>query len=337
MLLRSNVVLVLFFLLFSYISLESVSERLTAQLQERFAFSYQENERIKVQLCNYFGLSCPEKEGKRIFMLPETLAQYAQGILYKNVRYGRKKNQILDVMVPLSLRQGEKLPVFAFAHGGTWIGGSKDEVLYAQFSKEIIRNRYIWVSIDYRVYPEVSISGMTKDIVTALTWVYEHIEEYGGDAKKLTLSGHPAGAHLVALLTVGKDSLPFPLYQAVKKVLLLSGPYDLLAYKGNIDIRWKEVVELLFINLFEGRRNLRSVSPVYQVEKVPFQFLLMVGEKDEVTPPSQTECLYRALREKGNRAILHRISGKDHGGVLLALNSDFEQDFPSVLAQFLKN
>ncbi|MCX7668153.1 MAG: carboxylesterase family protein, partial [Atribacterota bacterium] len=186
MLLRSSVVLILFFLLFSYISLENAGERFAAQLKERFAFSYQENERIKAQLCDYFGLPRPKKEGKRVYMPPETLAQYAQGILYRNVQYGRKKNQILDVMVPLSIRKGEKLPIFVFVHGGTWIGGSKDEILYAQFSKEIIRNRYIWVSIDYRVYPEVSISGMTKDIVTALTWIYEHIEEYGGNPKRLT-------------------------------------------------------------------------------------------------------------------------------------------------------
>lgn len=337
MLLRSSVVLILFFLLFSYISVENAEERFTAQLQERFAFSYQENEHIKAQLCDYFGLPRPKKEGKKVFMPPETLARYAQGILYKNVRYGQKKSQVLDIIVPLSIRKGEKLPVFVFVHGGTWIGGSKDEILYAQFGKEIVRNRYIWVSIDYRVYPEVSISGMTKDLVAALTWVYEHIEEYGGNPKQLTLSGHSAGAHLVALLTVGKGLLPSFLYRAVKKVVLLSGPYDLLAYEGNLNIRWEEVVELLFVSLFEGRKNLRSFSPVYRVEKTPFRFLLMVGEKDELTPPSQTEHLYQVLRQKGNEVIFRLIPGKGHGGVLLALNSDFEQDFPPVLAQFLKN
>ncbi|MGC8778735.1 MAG: alpha/beta hydrolase, partial [Candidatus Caldatribacteriaceae bacterium] len=223
MFLRGSAVLVLFLLLFSYISLENAGERFAAELKERFAFSYRENERIKIQLCDYLGLPRPKKERKRVLMPPETLAQYAQGILYKNVRYGDRKSQTLDILVPLSIRKKEKLPVFVFVHGGTWIGGSKDEILYAQLGKEVAKNRYIWVSIDYRVYPEVSISGMTKDLVTALTWIYDHIGEYGGDPERLTLGGHSAGAHLVALLTVGESALSPFLYRAIKKILLLSG------------------------------------------------------------------------------------------------------------------
>jgi acetyl esterase/lipase len=337
MFLRSSAILILFLLLFSYVSLENAGERLANELKERFSFSYQENEQIKVQLCDYFGLPRPKKEGKRVFMPAETLAQYAQGVLYKDVSYGKKKNQVLDVLVPLSIRKGEKLPVFVFVHGGTWIGGSKDELLYAQLGKEIALNRYIWVSIDYRVYPEVSISGMTRDLVAALTWVYEHIEGYGGDPRRLVLGGHSAGAHLVALLTVGEGALPPLLYKAVQKVLLLSGPYDLPAYQGTLDIRWEDVVEFFFLNLFEGKKNLYRFSPVYRVGKTPFRFLLMVGEKDELTPPSQTERLYQVLREKGNQVRFLLVPGRGHGGILLALNSDFDQRFPLELSRFLRD
>lgn len=334
---RSTAILVLFFLLFGYISLENAEERLNAQLRDRFAFSYEENEKIKAMLCDYLGLPPPEKKGKRIFMPPETLAQYAQGILCRNIRYGGKRNQVLNVLIPLSIQKGEKLPVFVFVHGGTWIGGSKDELLYAQLGKEILRQRHIFVSIDYRVYPEVSIPGMTRDIIAALSWVYEHIGEYGGNPEQLVLGGHSAGAHLVALLTVEEGMLPPFLAQAVQRVVLLSGPYDLLAYQGNLGIRWEEVVELFFLGLFQGKKNLSRFSPVYQADKTPFRFFLAVGEKDELTPPSQTEALYRVLREKGNAVEFWRVPHRGHGGILLSCNADFDREFPSKLARFLQD
>ncbi|MGC8779216.1 MAG: alpha/beta hydrolase family protein, partial [Candidatus Caldatribacteriaceae bacterium] len=96
-------------------------------------------------------------------------------------------------------------------------------------------------------------------------------------------------------------------------------------------------VELFFLNLFEGRKNLRRFSPLYRVEKTPFRFLLMVGTEDELTPPAQTERLYRALLEKGNWARFLPVPGKGHGGVLLSLNSDFDQKFPQELSRFLRD
>ncbi|MGQ9473068.1 MAG: alpha/beta hydrolase [Candidatus Caldatribacteriaceae bacterium] len=336
MIIRSSVVLILFFLLFSYISFENAQDYFSAKVKERFSFSYWENERIKGKLCDYFDLPRPKKEGKEVFMPPEILAQYAQGILYRNIRYGSKKSQLLDVMVPLSIHKEEKLPVFVFVHGGTWIGGSKDEILYAQLGKEITKNRYIFVSVDYRVYPEVSISGMTQDLVDALDWIKKHAEEYGGNPEKIVLGGHSAGAHLVALLTVEEGILPSYLYQSIQKVVLLSGPYDLLAYRGNLDLPWEKAIELLFFKLFEGKKNLRHFSPVHRARKTTFQFFLMVGEKDELTPPSQTERLCQVLRNQGNWVECHLVPGKGHGGVLLALNSDFEKDFPQYLERFLK-
>lgn len=335
MVVRSSIAVIIFFIIFSYISLENFQETLLRDLEERFAFSLEESEKMEEDLCHLLGLPVPRKKGKDVRMPPQALAQYAQGVVYRNIAYGKEKKQRLDVVIPLSIRERERLPVFVFVHGGTWIGGSKDDLFYAQIAREIIQNRHVFVNLDYRLYPQASIQEMTDDVVRALHWVSQHIEEYGGNPQEVVLGGHSAGAHLVALLTVNNRSLPISLSSSIRKVVLLSGPYDLLAYEGTLDVKGEKLLELFFTNMFRGRKNLTRFSPLYQVETVSRSFFLMVGENDELTPPAQTERLYRILREKGNDAECHVLPKRGHGGVLLAINPDFDSVFAQEFSRFL--
>uniref|UniRef100_A0A7V3YLY5 Alpha/beta hydrolase n=1 Tax=Candidatus Caldatribacterium californiense TaxID=1454726 RepID=A0A7V3YLY5_9BACT len=334
--LQSTAVLVLFFLLLSYISLENAASILSRKLQEQFAFSFWENERMKDEFARFFGLKRPET-GKPLFMPPPILADYAEALVYKDIPYGKKKGQTLDILVPLSLRSDEKLPVFVFVHGGTWIGGSKDEVLYSHFAREVLKAGYLFVSLDYRVYPKVRFSGILGDIRQALLWLFAHIEEYGG-RKRFVLCGHSAGAHLVALATVQHGVLPEDVLQSITQVFLLSGPYDLPAYDETLDIPFKNLIRQVFFDLFEGRNNLRELSPVFQVEHTHIVYVLVVGERDEITPREQSEKLVTKLLEKNNIAFLFVVPNAGHGGTLFVLNSDFDREgaFASIFRTLLE-
>ncbi len=322
--LQGSAVLLIFFLLLSYIALDNVRDVFVRELKREFAFSFFENEGQKARFAEFFGLPKPQ-EGKAFLMPPEVLAEYTEALIYRDVPYGPEKKQKLNILVPLSISSGEKLPVFVFVHGGTWIGGTKDEVLYSHFAKEVVRTGYIFASLDYRVYPEVKFSGIVDDVRRALVWLYRNIDEYGGE-RRFVLCGHSAGAHLVALLTVQDDLLPPEIFKSVHQVFLLSGPYDLLTYEENLNLPFRELVKRMFLDLFEGRKNLKDISPVYQVEKIHIDFILAVGEKDEVTPKEQTEALFRELRRWGNRAQMFSLPGIGHGGTLFVLNEDFDRE-----------
>lgn len=335
--LHSTTILLLFFLLLSYISIENAASILSRELKEQFAFSYFENERIKEALAQTFGLK-KGKEGQPLYMPPEILAEYTESIVYKDIPYGSDKAQKLDILVPLSIRKGEKLPVFVFVHGGSWIGGSKNEALYSHFAREVLRTGYIFVSLDYRVYPKVRFPGILADIRKALLWLYDHVEAYGGQ-RTFVLCGHSAGAHLVALSTVQKGILPEKVYKATKLVLLLSGPYDLPAYDQTLDIPFQKLIRQIFFDLFEGKKNLEEFSPVYRVTKTHLHFVLVVGARDEITPREQSARLFQKLKEEGNQVDLYVLPEIGHGGTLFVLNPQFDSEgiFASEFFRLLKS
>lgn len=53
----------------------------------------------------------------------------------------------------------------------------------------------------YRLYSEVKSPAFIDDIARAVTWAHEHAAEFGGDADRLFLMGHSAGAQIAAMIS----------------------------------------------------------------------------------------------------------------------------------------
>eukprot|EP00577_Skeletonema_sp_RCC1716_P020312 CAMPEP_0113387116 /NCGR_PEP_ID=MMETSP0013_2-20120614/8365_1 /TAXON_ID=2843 ORGANISM="Skeletonema costatum, Strain 1716" /NCGR_SAMPLE_ID=MMETSP0013_2 /ASSEMBLY_ACC=CAM_ASM_000158 /LENGTH=306 /DNA_ID=CAMNT_0000269991 /DNA_START=563 /DNA_END=1479 /DNA_ORIENTATION=+ /assembly_acc=CAM_ASM_000158 len=57
---------------------------------------------------------------------------------------------------------------------------------------------------DYRNFPKVNIKGMVDDVDMSIQWVLDHVEEYGGDGKRVVLVGQSAGAHIGGVVVAKK-------------------------------------------------------------------------------------------------------------------------------------
>jgi len=99
-------------------------------------------------------------------------------------------------------KQRDLLPVVVFISGGAWIIGYK--AWSASMGKLLSEQNVIYVTPDYRNFPQGSMRDMLEDVDCAMTWVFEHIEEYGGDPKRIYLVGQSAGAHLGAMTVLNK-------------------------------------------------------------------------------------------------------------------------------------
>lgn len=109
----------------------------------------------------------------------------------------------LDIYFPA--KNDKPMPVLVHIHGGGWRMGDKERMkatglFYA--SKGIL-----FITPNYRLSPKVTHPAHAEDCAAALKWVFDHVEELGGNRKRIYLSGHSAGAHLAALLATNRKYL----------------------------------------------------------------------------------------------------------------------------------
>ena len=115
----------------------------------------------------------------------------------RNIPYAEPANerQMLDVYAP---ENAKNLPVVFWIHGGGWQTGDKASA-HAK-PKAFVEKGYVFVSTNYRLLPDVDMETIVRDVAKSIHWVHDHIADYGGDPKRLIVTGHSAGAQLAALI-----------------------------------------------------------------------------------------------------------------------------------------
>lgn len=135
-----------------------------------------------------------------------------------DVSYGSGSTEKMDLFFPSTFVKG--CPIHLFIHGGYWRMFTKDD--FSFIADNVTACGAIAAIIDYDLMPRVRMERIIGQVELAFTWLQDHAESLGGDAKRLSVSGHSAGAHLATFAFLQETKFPPP-----KSVLLLSGIYDL--------------------------------------------------------------------------------------------------------------
>ena len=146
--------------------------------------------------------------------------------VHLDVRYGSAAGELLDVF-PATAPGAAAAPVLVFIHGGYWRSLDKSE--HSFVAPSFVADGAMVVVPNYALCPAVGIEHIVLQLVRALAWVWRHAAEYGGDAQRIAVVGHSAGAHLAAMLLSCRwkevaDELPA---QPLAGALAISGVYDL--------------------------------------------------------------------------------------------------------------
>ncbi|KYC45753.1 MAG: acetyl esterase [Candidatus Methanofastidiosum methylothiophilum] len=157
----------------------------------------------------------------------------------------------------------ELKPIMIYVHSGAWRLGDKNNVGY----KPIIftNNDFVFISINYRLSPNVKFPAHAQDVAKAIEWTYLNAHRYGGDKNEIYLMGHSAGAHLVSLVaTDGRylESNGLNL-NVIKGVISLDAVYDLnLLYKT-----YNVVPDSYILTFGKNPEFLKFSSPITYVTK----------------------------------------------------------------------
>jgi arylformamidase len=232
----------------------------------------------------------------------------ARGIPYAQPK---QEKQTLDVYAPGA---GKNHPVAIWIHGGGWHSGDKNDV--GSKPQAFVDRGFVFVSINYRLWPGVTIRQIAQDVAKAIRWAHEHAAEYGGDSQRLIVMGHSAGAQLAALVCTDERYLKAQKlsFAIIKGCVPVDGDtYDLpmrvatVHKSGNQKLAERDKQRFGDQQL---QKELSSVTYIARGKHIP-PFLILHVADDPVTT-GQAQRLFRALQEADVPARIHPAQGKNH-------------------------
>ena len=206
----------------------------------------------------------------------------------------------LDVYYPETLKD---CPVIVWFHGGGIEAGEKE------IPQKLQEKGYVVVGANYRLLPKVTIDKTLDDAAEAVAWAFRHAKEYGGDPRKIVVTGHSAGGYLGMMLCLNKAWLK--------------------AYNVDADSVWMYVpfsgqaITHYNVRKMQGLGPLQPTideyAPLYWVRKDCPPLILICGDRElELFGRyDENQYLARMMKLVGHKqTYLYEIDGHGHGGMV---------------------
>ncbi|CAN8260661.1 unnamed protein product [Cochlearia groenlandica] len=244
----------------------------------------------------------------------------------RSIVYGDQPRNRLDLYIPSSTNDGRK-PVVVFVTGGAWIIGYKawGSLLGLQLAERDI----IVACLDYRNFPQGTISDMVGDVSQGISFVCNNISAFGGDPNRIYLMGQSAGAHISSCALIEQaikesrgDSISWSVSQ-IKAYFGLSGGYNLFNLVEHCHNRG--LYRSIFLSIMEGEESLEQFSPglrlkhpsVRKAASLLPHIVLFHGSEDYSIPYQASKTFAEALRAVEVKTKLIIYKGKTHTDLFL--------------------
>jgi arylformamidase len=140
----------------------------------------------------------------------------------KTFAYGPTPIETLDLYPTASANA----PVMVFLHGGAWRSGSAKASAFP--AEMFVRAGAHYVAVEFGTAMDIGLDGMVAQVRRAVAWVFTNAASFGGDPRRVFVSGHSSGGHLAGNVLVTDWAKDFGLPTGVVKGgLCVSGMYDL--------------------------------------------------------------------------------------------------------------
>jgi acetyl esterase/lipase len=247
----------------------------------------------------------------------------------RDIPYGSAPRHRLDIYRPAA---GESTanPVLVFVHGGGFVGGDKSipgGAFYDNIGFWAARNGLLGVTINYRLAPQFGWPAGSEDVGSALQWVCENINAYGGDPQRVVLMGQSAGAVHVAGYVAQYSSAPTQCHLA--GAILISGLYDTRTMQKN------RLFEAYFGKDAAAAQTRSFLSPLAK-SNVPL--MLVTAELD---PPDfqrqAAELLHAYVSHHQRLPRFVQLTAHNHFSPVLGLNAPADRLGPHLLEFIQEN
>ena len=207
-----------------------------------------------------------------------------------DLRYGPEERNRIDYFVA-----NRDAPVLIFIHGGYWQMRAKENFSFV--AEGPLAHGINVALIGYTLAPAKRLDAIVAEVRSAIAWLAARVDDYGGDAGRIYLSGWSAGGHLTAV------ALDDP---AIRGGLAISGLYDL------------EPIRLCYVNEKLGldEQETRRMSPLLNLPRSSNPLVVTYGSSELPELRRQSEEFAAARSRAGLPGRLVPLAGHNHFTVL---------------------
>lgn len=130
--------------------------------------------------------------------------------VHKNVVWATPKNFPLtaDIYVPTTGKA--TYPVLIIYHGGGWLINN-NSIMSSMSEYVASHGDFIVANMNYRLLGDnknsTTMNEIVEDALGGVLWVKDNIAHYGGDPKRIAVTGDSAGGHLASMILLGGRNL----------------------------------------------------------------------------------------------------------------------------------
>ena len=233
------------------------------------------------------------------------------------VRFGPTADEYMDIFPSDKPSGGLHL----FIHGGYWRRFTAREFSFV--APTLVESGVSVAVMNYALCPEVTVGEIVRQTRSAIYWLKENESKYGIDARHLTISGHSAGGHLLAMALNSDWESTYNLdHDVIAGACAISGIYDLspLPYsylQPQIQLTWADV---------------KYLSPIQHIPDRAPPLTVVVGGHETSEFIRQSRDFFTAWQTKGLTGNWLNIEDAHHFNIL-----DGFEDSRSILFQAIFN
>ena len=208
-----------------------------------------------------------------------------------------KERCVLDVYYPKNIKN---FPTIVWFHGGGLTGGEKE------IPTALKEKGFCVVAVNYRLYPKVKSPKYIEDAAAAVAWVFNNIQNYGGDTSLIFISGYSAGGYLTNMIGLDKRWLKSHNIDANRIAGLISFSGHTITH---FTIREERGIP--------GTQPIvDDLAPLYHVRADAPPLILITGDRELEMLGRYEENAYmmRMMKVAGHtKTKLYEMDGYDHG------------------------
>lgn len=238
------------------------------------------------------------------------------GRVARDIAYGPEPRQRLDVWAPDGPPPAGGWPVLAFFYGGGWDSG--DRTLYGWAAQALAARGFVVAVPDYRLVPGVHFPAFVEDAAAATALAGRIAPDHGGDAARLGVIGHSAGAHLATMIALDRRYMEgVGATDLIRAAAGLAGPYDFLPFDAPAAV-----------NAFGRTPDPTLTQPVAFVRPDAPPLWLGHGTADRVVHAEDTVILCERLRAVGGQCEARLYEGLSHTDLIATFSPLFRDKAP---------